>query len=126
MSQVRIRPARLEDVDQVAPLMYGSSAAMMDVTFGGHGVEPLDFVRFAYRGGKGFFGYERQLVAETATGEIVGTLTVYPGREFHQLSWQTLRAVLSFYGPWRAVAWLRRSLALADLFIRPSKEGLFL
>ncbi|HEY2514336.1 MAG TPA: GNAT family N-acetyltransferase [Polyangiaceae bacterium] len=120
-----IRPARPEDADQVVPLMYESSRDLLDYSFRSSNEAPTSFLVRDFMRGRGLFGYENQIVA--VDGErVVGTMTVYAGRRATELSLKTMLSAFRHWSFGRFFAFVRRSLAIAPLFIPPRKDGVFL
>jgi ribosomal protein S18 acetylase RimI-like enzyme len=117
-----IRAARPADADAAVPLMHESSRALIDATFGRHAIAVLrrDFLR-----GKGLFGYRYQLVGVRPDGDIVATMTAYPGRRYRRLGLHTLVSAVPL-GPVPLAGVVRRTLAVSTLFAPPARDGLFI
>jgi ribosomal protein S18 acetylase RimI-like enzyme len=117
-----IRAARPADADAVVPLMHESSRALIDATFRRHASAVLrrDFLR-----GKGIFGYRYQLVGVRPDGEIVATMTAYPGRRYRRLALHTLVSAMPL-GPVPLAGVVRRTLTVSTLFAPPARDGLFI
>ena len=122
---IAIRPARREDADQVVPLMYESSRALIDYSFRFEDEAPTGFLFRDFLRGHGIFGYENQIVAVDGE-QVVGTMTVYAGRRATELSLRTMLSAFRHWSVGRFFAFVRRSLAIAPLFIPPRKDGVFL
>jgi ribosomal protein S18 acetylase RimI-like enzyme len=124
---LRFRPARPEDADQVVPLMRESSRALIDFTFDvGHSGGPAGFLRMDFLGGRGIFGYRNQVVGVSPAGEVVATATAYEGRRYRALSMWTLLTAVRHFNPACLTRVVRRTAAVAGLFLPPSRSGLFL
>jgi ribosomal protein S18 acetylase RimI-like enzyme len=120
-----VRAAKREDATEVVPLMYEASRDLIDYSFRFPGEPPTGFLLRDFLRGRGIFGYENQIVA--VDGErVVGTMTVYAGRRATELTLRTMGSALRHWSWGRVLAFLGRSLAIAPLFIRPRRDGLFL
>ena len=120
---LRLRPARPEDIERVVPLMHDSSRDLIDAVFGD--VAP-GLLRRDFLAGRGVFGYRQQVVGALPEGEVVATMTVYEGRRYRRLSVRTLASTAGHVGPRRLLPLARRSRAVADLFVPPSRDAVFL
>ncbi len=121
-----MRRPRADEAAVVAALMVESSAALHDFCFTVGGVQAASFLTFAAAQADGIFGSGQQVVAVSTAGRVVATMTLYAGRDFRRLTWQTTRQIASFYGPWRALRVACRSLATLPLFTTPRRDGMFL
>jgi ribosomal protein S18 acetylase RimI-like enzyme len=122
---ITVREARPEDAAEVIPLMYESSRNLMNYSFRFPDEEPTRFLFRDYLRGRGIFGYENQIVA--VDGErVVGTMTVYAGGRATELTLQTIRTAFRHWSFGRFLAFLGRSIAIAPLFIKPRRDGVFL
>ncbi len=120
-----LREARIEDADDVVPLMYESSRGLIDYSFRFPGDEPTSFLRSDFVAGRGIFGYQNQLVAVDGD-KVVATMTMYAGRRATALTLQTMRSAFRHWRLGRFFAFVGRSLAVAPLFIKPRRDGIFL
>lgn len=95
---VQIRPARAEDVDAALPLIYSSGPLVWDFLFGdGTPESSMPFLRKGWLSGKGVAGYKWHWLAEV-DGQVLGSISVYSGVEYGQLSNQTGLQVLRHFG----------------------------
>jgi GNAT superfamily N-acetyltransferase len=120
-----LREARIEDADQIVPLMYESSQGLIDYSFRFAGDEPTGFLRRDFVAGRGIFGYQNQLVAVDGD-TVVATMTSYAGHRATALTLQTMRSAFRHWPLGRFFAFVGRSLAIAPLFIKPRRDGVFL
>jgi ribosomal protein S18 acetylase RimI-like enzyme len=120
---IRFRSARPED--DIVALIYESSRSLLDYNYGFAAYDPRAFLRRDYLRGRGFFGYEHQVVG-VADSRIVATITAYPGRMVRRLAFASTRSVLGHFSPLRAAIVLKRALSIAGLFAAPSQDALFL
>lgn len=111
---LEFRPARAEDADAAAPLVYSAGPEAFDYMFRAGGRQALDFLRHAFRQGGGFQGYRNHWVAER-DGVVVGVGAFYGQRMEGRLTLGLMRQVLSFYTPWAAFGVIRRGLELAPM-----------
>jgi ribosomal protein S18 acetylase RimI-like enzyme len=123
MTALQFRPARPEDADQVVPLMHESSRALIDYTFD---VGAGAFLRADFLRGQGIFGFRNQIVGVSPAGEVVATATAYEGRRYRRLSMWTLLSAARHFKPMGLTRVVRRTLAVAGLFLPPSRSGVFI
>ena len=119
------RKAIPEDCEAICCLMYESSKANFDYSYSIKGYTPLEFIKYCFRNGNGFLGYKKQTVGEI-DGKIVITCTSYMGYEFIPLVKQTLVLSYQFYGWINATTLLLRGLKIANLFIKPKSDSIYL
>jgi pimeloyl-ACP methyl ester carboxylesterase/ribosomal protein S18 acetylase RimI-like enzyme len=122
---IEFRRAHPDDVDQVVPLIYESSQALLDFSFGFQNSKVTEFLALDFQKGTGLFGYLNQFVAVTRSGEIIATITAYEGRNAGRLM------IPSVVSAWKHFGWigffsvLQRIIATAKLFKRPRTDGIF-
>ena len=98
LANIKIRPARAEDVDAAVPLIYSSGPVVWDFLFGdGKPESSMPFLRQAWLSGKGVAGYKWHWLAEV-DGQVLGSISVYSGVEYGQLSNQTALQVVKHFG----------------------------
>lgn len=115
------RPARPDDVDAAAPLIYASGPEQFDYVFcATRAEEALDFLRFAFTSGRGRFAWRNTTVA-CLDDRVVGVGTAYGPetnvRYFFEDGWLITR----YYGI-RAPSVMLRGLR-AESVIVPPKRG---
>lgn len=115
------RPARPEDVDAAAPLIYASGPEQFDYVFcATHAKQSLEFLRFAFVSGLGRFAWRNTTVA-CVDDRVVGVGTAYGPdtnvRYFFEDGWLITR----FFGV-RAPGVMLRGLR-AESIIVPPKRG---
>src|SRR5687768_9002131 len=98
---LEFRRATREDANQVVPLIHESSRELIDYSFEFKNETAANFLAHDFLKGQGVFGYLNQFVAVGVSGEIVGTLTVYPGRHFRTLTLHTMLSAWRHCGPMR-------------------------
>lgn len=98
LSKIQIRPARAEDVDAALPLIYSSGPVVWDFLFGdGQAESSMPFLRKAWLSGNGVAGYKWHWLAEV-DGQVLGSISVYSGVEYSQISNQTALQVVRYFG----------------------------
>ncbi|MFE5540553.1 GNAT family N-acetyltransferase [Streptomyces sp. NPDC056519] len=122
---VEFRTARPTDADQVVPLMWESSRALLDATMGGVPGGPASLLMRDFLRGRGIFGFAQQTVAVAPRGEVLATMTMYRGARYRALSLQTALSTARF-GPRALVSVLGGSMAVARLFEAPRSDALFM
>lgn len=116
---------KAQDNDDVADMLYQSSPELFNFVLGFKDHKIRDFLAYDFARGKGIFGYRSLYVAEYDK-EVVGTLTAYSGKDYFRLVTSTAVSCLRYYGLWRFLLVMKRSLIVAPLFIRPSREGIYI
>jgi GNAT superfamily N-acetyltransferase len=111
--------------DSVTSMLYGSSKDLVEYVFHFEGKSIEDFLTYDFKRGKGIFGFRSLLVAESKDG-IVGILTAYPGSTYNKLVLSTVASCFKFFGFWKTLIIVKRSIALAPLFLNPSKECVYI
>ena len=122
---VQFRPATLEDAPLVAELMLQSGAALMHYAYATQTKRTIDFLEFAFRSGKGIFGYQITTVG-VDQDKVIFTCGHYATANYGKLVWDTLKLSLAFYG-WRGI-WpvLGKGLEIGKLYLTPPKNGIYL
>lgn len=119
------RKAKPEDFEAVCKLIYESGKLSFDYSYTIKHYTPLGFIKFCFRNGNGFLGYKKQTIGEI-DGKIVFTGTSYIGQEFIPLVKQTLVLSYRYYGWMNATRLLLRGVKIANLFVRPKSDSLYL
>lgn len=116
MDQVVLRPACPDDVDVAVPLIYDSGPDAFRYVFG----DAETFLRRAYLGGAGEFGYRNHTVAEI-DGAVVGVGAAYSGDTAFAFTVAAARQILRHYGA-RGPGVVARGLRV-ERTIRPPARG---
>jgi ribosomal protein S18 acetylase RimI-like enzyme len=119
----RIRPARPDDVDAVARLLYETATGMYDVYAGGRR-RALRILRAAYSRPGNSASREVVWVAEL-DGEVAGALAAFPVAEGDARASRFLRVTLARTPPWKWPATFRIFNTGADLTPVPPPESLY-
>lgn len=133
--EVIIRPARADDADVVAPLIYSAGPEMYDYWLTTKKHEPLSVISAAFKTHAGIQGYGCHWVAEVA-GEVLGVVASYTGQESHALERQLAFWLLKYFkqdAPIVAMRGLKLSklikpipndlLFMANLGVSPKVQG---
>ncbi|PPE71936.1 GNAT family N-acetyltransferase [Solimonas fluminis] len=118
------RPARAEDAEAAAPLVYSAGPEAFDYMLRAAGRGALDFLRYAFAQGGGFQGHRNHWVAERE-GRVVGVGAFYGQRDEGRLTLGLMRQVLSFYPLPAAFGVIRRGLELSPMMKPLTPEMLY-
>lgn len=95
---VSFRPARADDAEALAPLVYSSGPAAFDYVFTYKTRTPaLDFLRRSLRRPGGEFGYGCHVAGEL-DGRVVASGSVVTGADSMPFMWNALRSIYGCYG----------------------------
>ncbi|MBM7061452.1 GNAT family N-acetyltransferase [Pseudomonas sp. UL073] len=120
------RPAVAADATQAVPLIYSSGPLAFDYVFDQPAKgSALDFLHFAFRDGRGEFGFRQHWVGELE-GRVVAVGTAFSGVANLRNSISALRQILSFYGPRHGWSVIGRGLRIEQLIRPPSRSVLYL
>lgn len=120
-----LRKASPQDSDIICLLIYEASKPSVDFNYTLKDATPLEFIKYCFKSGKGFFGYKKQTIC-ILNEKIVFTATSYKGTEFRRLAIQTIQLSYKYHGWINATKILIRSLRISHLFIEPQKESIYL
>lgn len=112
--RAEFRPARREDADAAAPMVYSAAPEIFDYMLCAAGRSAHDFLRYAFAEGDGFQGWRNHVVAERE-GAVIGVGAFYTGRDELRLTLGTARHFFAFYPFGAALGVLRRALEVAPL-----------
>lgn len=112
--KLHIRPARPEDADALAPLVYAAGRALHDHSLSFPGHPPLEVVRQALMSPGGVLGHRHLRVAEH-DGVVVGCVGSHPGSATRRLFAQTAIKALWSMGWAELLTFTRRSLVLTPM-----------
>lgn len=117
-----MRPARPDDADAAAPLIYSSGPAAFDYVFSHRTpTSAREFLHRVFQRPGGQFGYRNHVVA-VLDGEVVGTGAAYSGRDALRFTIAAPRTIFGNYGM-RAFAVIRRGIQVESV-IPPPKANL--
>jgi ribosomal protein S18 acetylase RimI-like enzyme len=119
----RIRPARPDDVDAVARLLYETATGMYDVYAGGRR-RALRILRAAYARPGNSASREVVWVAELG-GEVAGALAAFPVAEGEARASRFVRVTLARTPPWKWPTTFRIFTTGADLTPVPPPGSLY-
>jgi len=115
------RRAEPKDADVASRLVYSAGVEGLDCAFGQGNITALDFLRYAFLEGGGFFGYRNHVVV-VVDGRVVGTGAFYSGHEYNDLSIGIGKQIFRFYGLLRSLPVMRRSFHTLSLTPPPKKN----
>ncbi len=119
--ELHFRPAEPRDVDQAPSLIYSAGVEGFDYVFEQDGKTALDFLRYAFLEGSGFFGHKNHVVV-IADGRVVGIGAFYSGREYDALGRGTGKQLLRFYGVRNCLPIMKRSFHAQRITPQPGKD----
>lgn len=133
--QLNFRPAEAPDAPLAVPLIYSAGPEGFEYVFRQGRRSALDYLRYAFPDGRGFFGYRNHRVA-LLDGQVVGIGAFYSGLEYNALSEGALRQILRFYRlacppvlrrALQTTRWMpppgRRTLYVANLGVAENMRG---
>ncbi|MFL9910540.1 GNAT family N-acetyltransferase [Paraburkholderia sp. RL17-337-BIB-A] len=110
--QLRFRPARAEDAEACAPLIFASGVREFGFFLGEPADACIEFLAFAFTSKFGRFSYRRHRVAVAGDDQVAAVLAAHDGR----LTWlddpHVALTLLLFFGLRRTVRMLLRGLVL--------------
>lgn len=117
---VSIRPARPEDAEALAPLVFSSGPAAFDYVFS-HGtkINAVEFLSRSLQTPGGEFGYDIHWAAEL-DGEVVGAAAGFTGERPVAYMLSAIRRIVGAYGPAEGIGVMIRGLRMENL-VRPPK-----
>ena len=115
------RRAEPKDADDVPRLTYSAGIEGFEYAFTQGNITALDFLRYAFLEGGGFFGYRNHVVVVVA-GRVAGTGAFYSGHEYNNLSMEIGKQIFRFYGLLKFLPVMRRSFQALSLTPRPKKN----
>lgn len=118
---LKCRPASPADVEIATYLIHGSAERTVEHVYGTRNKRSMDFLRYSFSRGKGFLGYENQLVG-LVNEQIAAIGTFYGRREYMPLSIATIRHVFEFYSVKEALGVISRLSALKRIGPPPTKH----
>jgi len=118
-----LRPARAENAECIAPLVYASGPAAWDYVCHDRraGIDALTFLRRTLATEKTEFGYGAHTVGELDGRVVASGAGVESDRAAAHL-WPTVRAFLTIYGPVAALGAMHRGLRL-ERYLVPPRPG---
>ncbi len=115
------RPAEPRDVDEAHRLIYSAGPEDFDYVFNQKDKTALDFMRYAFLEGSGFFGYRIHVVVEVDS-RVVGIGSFYSGHEYNALSMGTGKQLFRYYGILNCFSIMMRSYYALSLTPPPKKD----
>jgi ribosomal protein S18 acetylase RimI-like enzyme len=122
---VTFRRAEAADAEPAVPLIYSSGPAAFDYVFShDRPGAALAFLRFAFRDGRGEFGYRNHTVA-VRDGGVVGVGAAWDGRAGLSFMAGAAAQILRFYGPLRCWGVIVRGLRVEHVIRQPTRAELY-
>lgn len=119
---VSIRPARPEDAEALAPLVYSSGPAAFDYVFSHKTrTNAVEFLARALRTPGGEFGYDIHWSAEL-NGEVVGAAAGFTGERPVAFMLSAIRRIIGTYGPPEGIGVMIRGLQVESV-VHPPKRN---
>lgn len=120
-----IRPARPDDVEAAAPLIYSSGPDAFNFVFGHHTpVDAQGFIAYAFQREGGEFSWPVHWVIELE-GEVVGTAAGYTGTTAKSFLWPMVRQILGCNGLIAGAGVIRRGLQIEQVIVPPKRADEF-
>ncbi|TGK33328.1 N-acetyltransferase [Leptospira gomenensis] len=118
--EIKIRPAKPQDVAACVPLIHSSGPAAWDFVFSQGQKTPFDFLNTSFVKRGNTISYGNHFVAEIG-GEVAGTILSYRRPSFLLLNGGTALRIVSVYG-FSAPRVIARGL-ITEAMIQPPKSG---
>lgn len=119
-----IRKAKIEDTNQIIPLIYSSGPLAWNFVFQEGNKTPFDFLNRAYARKGNTISYTNHFVAEK-NGSVVGSILAYTQPSFLALTVGTALQILSVY-KWKAPNVMARGLKTETIIQPPKSKRLYL
>ncbi len=119
--ELHFRAAEPKDVEDAHRLIYSAGVEGFDYVFEQKDIKALDFMRYAFLEGSGFFGYRVHVVAELDS-RVVGIGSFYSGHEYNAMSMGTGKQLFKFYGIRNLLPVTIRSYYAMSLTPPPKKD----
>jgi ribosomal protein S18 acetylase RimI-like enzyme len=109
---LQFRPARAEDAEACAPLMFASGVREFGFFLGEPDDRCIEFLEFAFTSKHGRFSFRRHSVAVTGDDKVIAVLAMHDGRNIWFDDPHVALMLLMFFGVRRTVGMLLRGLVL--------------
>jgi ribosomal protein S18 acetylase RimI-like enzyme len=119
---LRFRPARVEDAEACAPLIFVSGVREFSFFLGEPAAACIDFLAFAFTSKFGRFSYRRHRVAVSGDQQVAAVLAVHDGRDTWLDDPHVALMLLMFFGVRRTVRMLLRGLVLESELPAPKSS----
>ncbi|MFM0302506.1 N-acetyltransferase [Paraburkholderia sediminicola] len=119
---LQARPARAEDAEACAPLIFASGVREFGFFLGESDKRCAEFLEFAFTSKHGRFSYRRHHVAVTGDGKVAAVLAMHDGRNTWFDDPHVALMLLMFFGVRRTVAMLLRGLVLESELPAPKSS----
>jgi ribosomal protein S18 acetylase RimI-like enzyme len=122
---MKIRPARVEDSQAIAPLVYSSAVDDHDYMLRTTRHSATDFIAFACRENCGIWSYSICSVVDV-DGKVAATIASYPWKDAPALILSGFGAMIRFYGFWSGLGVIGRCLKIGLRFKPIPKQGIYI
>jgi len=119
---LQFRPARAEDAEACAPLIFASGVREFGFFLGEPDDRCIKFLAFAFTSKHGRFSYRRHRVAVTGDDKVVAVLATHDGRNIWLDDPHVALILLVFFGVRRTVGMLLRGLVLESELPAPKSS----
>ncbi|NKJ47756.1 GNAT family N-acetyltransferase [Burkholderia sp. SG-MS1] len=119
---LRFRPARVEDAEACAPLIFASGVQEFGFFLGEPAAVCVEFLTFAFTSKFGRFSYRRHRVAVTGDQQVAAVLAVHDGRGTRLDDPHVALMLLMFFGVRRTIRMLLRGLVLESELPAPKSS----
>ncbi|MFM0044167.1 GNAT family N-acetyltransferase [Paraburkholderia sediminicola] len=119
---LQARPARAEDAEACASLIFASGVREFGFFLGESDKRCAEFLEFAFTSKHGRFSYRRHHVAVTGDGKVAAVLAMHDGRNTWFDDPHVALMLLMFFGVRRTVAMLLRGLVLESELPAPKSS----
>ncbi|CAE6719343.1 GNAT family N-acetyltransferase [Paraburkholderia haematera] len=119
---LQFRPARAEDAEACAPLIFASGVREFGFFLGETDDRCIAFLKFAFTSKHGRFSYQRHRVAVTGHDKVVAVLAVHDGRNIWFDDPHVALMLFVFFGVRCTVGMLLRGLVLESELPAPKSS----
>jgi ribosomal protein S18 acetylase RimI-like enzyme len=119
---LQFRPARAEDAEACAPLIFASGVREFGFFLGEPDDRCIEFLAFAFTSKHGRFSYRRHRVAVTGDDKVIAVLVTHDGRNIWLDDPHVALILLVFFGVRRTVGMLLRGLVLESELPAPKSS----
>jgi ribosomal protein S18 acetylase RimI-like enzyme len=119
---LQFRPARAEDAEACAPLIFASGVREFGFFLGEPDDRCIKFLAFAFTSKHGRFSYRRHRVAVTGDDKVIAVLVTHDGRNIWLDDPHVALILLVFFGVRRTVGMLLRGLVLESELPAPKSS----
>lgn len=119
---LQFRPARAEDAEACAPLIFASGVREFGFFLGQPDARCIEFLEFAFTSKHGRFSYRRHHVAVTDDAKVIAVLAMHDGGNIWFDDPHVALMLLMFFGVRRTIGMLLRGLVLESELPAPKSS----